>query len=217
MCMSVSRKDFEVKINEVTENLWLSYSYLKICEKMFKDREEYLPQIASLKEYPPQIASLEEYSPRLLIMALYEAGTLRLTRAYDQNKQNLGLLKIIGIVKSHYKIWDLQDIDTNQLQEDKEFVTREKNELVDRLIQLRDKAISHTQSSLHCQISDSEIAEILKDGFTAMEKNYNEILGKPRPSLCELFKLTNNGVEICNRYRQKIGLTPIELKSEGID
>lgn len=132
--MSVYKEDFKVKINEVAENLYLSHFYLKNHEKMTEQLN------ACLKEYQPLFA--------LSRMANYEAGILRLTRAYDKN--SLGLLKIINILQSEYRFWGLPDIlDDKQLKEDKKFVTPEENELVDGLMQLRDKVISHTDNKLH--------------------------------------------------------------------
>ncbi|MDJ0674452.1 MAG: hypothetical protein QNJ36_03455 [Calothrix sp. MO_167.B42] len=232
--MSVSREDFEVKINEVGENLYLSHFHLKIHEKMTEELN------ARLEEYPPFF----DWSR----MAHYEVGILRLTRAYDKN--SLGLLKIINILQSEYRFWGLPDIlDAEQLEQDKNFVTSENNKLVDSLIQLRDKVISHTDNKLHPRKLSFDIKEIYggeliyrsnritteeienlpreekekrlnqasNNLFLAIEKDKTEILGKPVPSFYQLYELTNKGIEICNRYMQKIGILPIELKLEGIN
>lgn len=232
--MSVSREDFEVKINQVGENLYLSHFHLKIHEKMTEELN------ARLEEYPSFFAWSR--------MAHYEAGILRLTRAYDKN--SLGLLKIINILQSEYRFWGLPDIlNAEQLEQDKIFVTPEKNELVDGLMQLRDKVISHTDNRLHpkrlnfdiqeiyggeliyreSRITTEEIEKLPREEkenrlnqvsanlFLAIEKDSTEILGKQVPSFYQLYEITNKGVEICNRYMQKIGIPPIELKLEGID
>ncbi|MDY6902776.1 MAG: hypothetical protein SWZ49_32600 [Cyanobacteriota bacterium] len=231
--MSVSREDFEIKINQVGENLYFSHFHLKIHESMTKALNNHF------EEYPPFF----DWSR----MAHYEAGILRLTRAYDKN--SLGLLKIIKILQSEYRFWGLPDIlDAEQLEQDKIFVTPE-NELIDGLIHLRDKVISHTDNKLYPKklnidiqniyggeliyragkITTEEIENLPKeekerrlnrasnDFFLAVERNEGKILGKQVPSFHQFYELTHKGVEICNRYMQKLGIALIELKLEGID
>jgi AbiU2 len=232
MCMSVSREDFEVKINEVGENLYLSHFHLKIHEKMTEELN------APLKEYP----SFFGWSR----MAHYEAGILRLTRTYDKN--SLGLLKIINILDSNYKSWGFSyKLNDEQLEQDRDYVTSEKNKLVDSLMQVRDKVISHTDNRLHprklsfdiqtvyggeliCRektITTEEIENLPREErqkrltqvafvlHQTIEKNNAKILDKP--TFEQLYELTSNGVKICNRYMQMIEILPIELKLDGID
>ncbi|MHC5832604.1 MAG: hypothetical protein ACYT04_95660, partial [Nostoc sp.] len=40
----------------------------------------------------------------------------------------------------------------------------------------------------------------------------NKILGKDIPLFTDFYQLTTQGVEICNRYMQKLSIPPIELK-----
>jgi len=232
--MSVTKEDFEAKIIEVASNLYLSHFHLKIHEKMTEQLND------RLEEYPPFF--------KWSRMAHYETGILGLTRAYDKN--SLGLLKIINIFQSEYRRWNLSDtLDIKQLEEDRNFVTPAKNNLVDGLMQLRDKVVSHTDNNLYPRkvnfniqniyggeliyienrITTEEIEKLPKEEkqkylnqvsanlFEAIQKDNTEILGKQVPSFEQLYELTNKGVEICNRYMENIGVSPIELKLEGID
>jgi hypothetical protein len=232
--MSVTKKEFEAKINEVGGNLYLSHFHLKIHEKMTEELN------ARLGEYP----AFFDWSR----MAHYKTGVLGLTIAYDRN--SLGLLKIIHILQSDYKDWNLDDtLDNEQLEQDKNFVSRDKNQLVENLIHLRDKVISHMDSKLHPKkldlnlqniyggelilqrgiITTEEIEKLPEseknqrlrqasfDTFEALDKEKNKILGKQIPSFEQFYELTTKGIEICNKYMPKVGLHPIELKLEGID
>ncbi|HBE34426.1 MAG TPA: hypothetical protein DDW76_03000 [Cyanobacteria bacterium UBA11369] len=233
--MVVTREDFEVKINEVGENLYLSHFHLKIHEKMTDEKN------ARLNEYP----RFFDWSR----MAHYEAGVLRLTRAYD--KDSLGLLKIINIIQSDYRFWSISEpLNNHQLEQDKKFVLPQENELVEGLLQVRDKVISHTDSRLfpkkinydflqeiyggelilrQGRITTEEIEnlpveekervlnEVRAKGDLAIEEVDSKILGVKKPSFHELYQLTSKGIEICNRYMLKLGMPIIELKLEGIN
>jgi AbiU2 len=234
--MAVTREDFEVKINEVVENLYLSHFHLKIHEKMTDE------QNARLKEYPPFFAWSR--------MANYEAGVLRLTRAYDQD--SLGLLKIINIIQSDYRFWNIPEpLNKHQLEQDQKFVSPQENELVKGLLQLRNKVISHTDSRLFPKRNNYNLIQEMYGGELiflpqgritteeieklpteekervlneigakvdlAIEEDNSKILGVKTPSFNELYQLTSKGIEICNRYMLNLGIPIIELKLEGIN
>lgn len=132
--MSVTEEEFKAKIIEVRDNLYCSHFHLKIHEKMTDEIN------ARLGEYPPFI----DWSR----VANYKAGVLGLTIAYDKN--SLGLLKIIDILQSNHSSWNLPNsLDYNKLAEDRNFVSPKTNPLVESLIHLRDKVISHTDSRLY--------------------------------------------------------------------
>ncbi|NER26170.1 MAG: hypothetical protein F6J89_00465 [Symploca sp. SIO1C4] len=227
--MSVSKKDFKAKINQVGENLYFSHCYFKIHEKMTEELN------ACLEEYPPFF-----YWSR---MAHYEAGILRLTRAYDAN--SLGLLKMINILQSNYEFWGLTDvIDINQLEQDTNFVEPKKNILVDGLVKLRNTTICHTDNKLHPRKLNFDIEEIYEGKLIcregritteeierlpseekekrlflascklsqAMEKEEREILGKQIPCFFQFYELIDKGIQICNRYMQKLEMSSIELE-----
>ena len=205
MCMSVSIEDFKVKINEVSGNLYLSHFHLKIHEKMTEQKNLRLNE----EEYPPFF----EWSR----MANYEAGILRLTKAYDDDNESLGLLKVINTIQSNYRFWcnsnpDLpRTLDVKELEQDRSFVTT--NQLVKGLNTLRNKVISHTDNRLH----PKELNFVLDDVYSAFYSGQNQILGKDVPSFNQYYELTTKGVEICNRYKKKIGMPPIELGELGLE
>ncbi|WP_414530257.1 hypothetical protein [Nodularia chucula] len=87
--MATTKENFESKIIELGESLYLSHFHLKIHEWMGKERNK------RLNEYPPFFA--------LSRMAHYETGVLKLARAYDEDEDSLGLLKILNIIQSDQK------------------------------------------------------------------------------------------------------------------
>ncbi|MEO0489472.1 MAG: hypothetical protein AAFZ49_07910, partial [Cyanobacteria bacterium J06659_2] len=53
--------------------------------------------------------------------------------------------------------------------------------------------------------------------FQALDDDKNQILGQEIPSFDQLYDLTKKGVDICNRYMVKLGISSIDLRLEGID
>jgi hypothetical protein len=64
---------------------------------------------------------------------------------------------------------------------------------------------------------DAILHQMNEEFFQAVDEKENKVLGKDIPIFSEFYQLTSQGVEICNRYMQKLSISPIELKLEGID
>jgi hypothetical protein len=235
--MTITREKFELKIQELGESLYLSHFHLKIHEWMTHENNK----------------RLEEYPPFFLLsrMAHYETGVLKLTRAYDDDEDSLGLLKILNMIGSNYRYWECSETLDNQiLEKDKKFVTEDT--LVKNLKHLRDKIIAHTDhrqfpspigdaiakvyrkygdefvwqqgrltteqiEKLPTVERDAILNQISEEIFKVFDDHDNKILGKDIPLFNDLYQLTTQGVEICNRYMQKLSIPPIELKLEGLN
>ncbi|MBD2515846.1 hypothetical protein H6G93_12630 [Nostoc sp. FACHB-973] len=237
--MSITREKFESKIIKLGESLYESHFHLKIHEWMTNEINK------RLKEYPPFF----HWSR----MAHYETGLSKLARAYDEDKDSLGLLKILNMIESNYRYWGVSEsLDHQLLKQDKECVTEENNSLVKKLKHLRDKTVAHTeQKQFPSRISD-DIAKVYEkygnelilyqgrlttieieklppverdailrqrsqEVFQVFDDHENKILDEDIPLFSELYQLTSQGIEICNRYMQKLCIPPIELILEGID
>ncbi|MEA5579390.1 hypothetical protein [Anabaena sp. UHCC 0451] len=238
--MTLTKEKFESKIIELGQSLYESHFHLKIHEWMTNEINK------RLSEYPPFF-----YWSR---MAHYETGVLRLARAYDEDEDNLGLLKILNIIESNYRHWGCsENLDNKILKQDQEFVKAKNNPLVQKLKHLRDKTIAHTDHKQFPSTISNELEKVYKkygdklifqDGRLTTEEiekkplaekaltlqqmseevfkvvfeaHENKVLGKDIPVFSDLYELTNQGVEICNRYMQKLSIPLIELKLEGID
>ncbi|MEH1817812.1 MAG: hypothetical protein V7L31_01720 [Nostoc sp.] len=237
--MNISREKFESKIIELGESLYLSHCHLKIHEWMTHESNK------RLEEYPPFF--------RWSRMAHYETGVLKLARAYDEDKNTLGLLKILNMIESDYRYWGCSEpIDNQMLKQDKKSVTEENNILVKKLKHLRDKTIAHTDHKQFPSLISDDLAKVYRkygdefiwqqgritteeiekqppakrdatlhqiseEVFQVFDNHENKVLGKDIPVFSDLYQLTSQGVEICNRYMQKLSVPLIELKLEGID
>ncbi|MBE9206458.1 hypothetical protein IQ244_08000 [Nostoc sp. LEGE 06077] len=237
--MTTTREKFESKIIELGESLYQSHCHLKIHEWMTHESNK------RLNEYPPFF----HWSR----MAHFEIGVLKLTRAYDQDGDSLGLLKILNILESDYRHWGCSEtLNPQIIKQDKESVTEKNNNLVKKLKHLRDKTIAHTDHrQFPSRISD-DIAKVYKEYgdeliwqqgrltteeiekqppakrdanlhqmseeiFQVFDNHENRVLGQEIPIFSDFYQLTTKGIEICNRYMQKLSIPLIELKLEGID
>ncbi|MDM3856016.1 MAG: hypothetical protein PT120_14225 [Aphanizomenon gracile PMC649.10] len=233
----ITRETFELKIQELGGSLYLSHFHLKIHEWMTHETNK------RLEEYPPFF-----YLSRI---AHYETGLLKLTRAYDNDKQSLGLSTVLNMIGSNYSDWGCSEtLDHKILEEDKKFIRED--DLVKKLKHLRNKTVAHTDHKQFPSRIGNDIAKVyekygtdfyLQQGRITTEHieqlptverdiilnqisqelfgflNYqeNKILDKDIPVFSELYQLTTKGVEICNRYMEKLSIPPIELKLEGIN
>lgn len=238
--MTLAREKFESKIIELGESLYQSHFHIKIHEWMTHESNK------RLSEYPPFF----HWSR----MAHYETGVLKLARAYDEDEDSLGLLKVLNMIESNYRYWGCKEsLDNQILKQDKKTVTEENNTLVKKLKHWRDKAIAHTDHKQFPSIPsiidiskicskygnefiwyqnrltteeiekqpptkrDAILHQMSEEIFQVVDEHGNKVLGKDIPIFSELYQLTSQGVEICNRYMQKLSIPLIELKLEGID
>jgi hypothetical protein len=233
--MSVSKEDFQAKIDHVGENLYRAHVHLTIHEKMtdtLNERRSHYPDFLSWSR-----------------MAHYETGVQRLTRAYDDD--SLGISKVINIFQSNYRFWGLEIDDTveilnKEIEIDKSFL--ESDLLIESLKHLRDKAIAHTDSRLyprklsfsledlsegslilrHGEITTEEIEslpaeerkrrirEIDQRLYNALQQENNTLLGRAIPDFSGLIQLSEKGIEVCNRYIARVGSDPIALEFEDL-
>jgi hypothetical protein len=146
---TLSQEDYRAKIEHVGDNIYIAHRHLEIHEKMTDMMNERRP------EYPEFF--------RWSRMAHYDAGVLRLVRAYDHD--SLGLLKVVRAFQSNYRFWDIESDndrrDLNQeIEADKSFL--QEDPLVMSLKHLRDKSIAHTANQLYPQRLSFSLEEIFE-------------------------------------------------------
>jgi hypothetical protein len=145
--MSVSKEEFTAKIEHIGDNLYIAHFHLKIHEKMTIELNK------RLSSYPDFYGWSR--------MAHYEAGVLRLTKAYD--KDSLGLFKVINIFQSNHHSWisvNPADAKTlkKEMENDLDFLNSE--DLIQKLVHLRNKVVAHTDKQLYPQKLSFNIFEI---------------------------------------------------------
>ena len=144
--MSVSKEDFTVKIQYVGQSLYEAHIYLRIHEEMTE----------LSNQRPPEYIKYSSWSR----MANYEAGLLRLIRAYDNDRMSLSVLKVISIFESNHRFWTLTSSSNLSVEilRDKAFL--EEDDTVKALKHLRDKSVAHTDSRLHPRRSGFSLNDI---------------------------------------------------------
>lgn len=95
--------------------------------------------------------------------AYYQNAVLKLSTVYDadiKGKKNLGIYKMLDIIASNYnRNWKkTHQLDLNQLNRDKDLVCENKEPLVERLMNYRNKLLAHTDVRLIAGTIDQEKA-----------------------------------------------------------
>lgn len=143
----LSQEDYCAKIEHVGDNIYIAHKHLEIHEEMTDMMNERRP------EYPKFF--------RWSRMAHYDAGVLRLVRAYDHD--SLGLLKVVRAFQSNYRFWNIvgssdEKALNREIEADISFLLEDS--LVMSLKHLRDKSIAHTDNRLYPQRSSFSLEEI---------------------------------------------------------
>lgn len=219
--MTLLIEEFTKRIDAVGDNLVFAHFHVQLCKKLSS----------------PENREKLSRSPfwELTRDAHNQVGILRLCRAYEQDKNSVGLLKLLYDIQSNFHNWNdkvkLNDKQKQQLNLDLKAVNANECKIVHKLITVRDKVIAHTdKSKLHFKIKAIDQYEgqtITPEQYDELRRLINEeilydidengyITGSKIFTWIDVQQLINRGIEICNRYRLLLDL-PIETLDLNFD
>jgi hypothetical protein len=230
-----SKKNFEAKIEHIGENLRLAYVHLKIHEEMTKELTK------RLDSYPKffSLSRMAHYEVGILRLARaydrnkHSLGLLKIVNMFQSQYDDWDLENIADATSLNREIEE----DKNFLQYDS--LIQELQHLRDKLIAHTDNKVYPRKLSFSIEeiygdklilkenrLTTKEIENLPVDKrdqllmqknhelFQAMRDDETKVLNQKIPSFLELYKLTQQGVNICNRYMMKLGIDLINLQLE---
>lgn len=199
--MLISREKFKEQLKAIINNLWMAHFYYDLSTKLTQSFEEYRKEV--------------KQSPvfwNLTISALDEVSLVRLCKVYDQHKDSQSLKNLLITIKKNPEIFSqnrtsyISEVqrpnafDQNELDQYIEFVSKEENPLIQKVITLRDRVIAHTDRG-----------------------NLNKSPAENDPANSDLLtwdqvkSLIDKGFEILNRYSSLVDGSQYYQGVPGID
>ncbi|HYW21597.1 MAG TPA: hypothetical protein VE956_20300 [Nodularia sp. (in: cyanobacteria)] len=239
--MTTTRENFESKIRELGDSLNLSQFHLKIHEWMGKERDK------RLNEYPPffALSRMAHYETGVLkLVRAYDQDkkTLGLVtilniiqsdyrdwgcsepldnKVMEQDKNFVTVTKgSNSLVEKLIHLRDKTIAHTDHRQYPSTMgndITKVYKKYGDEFIWRSGRLTTEDIEKKPTAERDAILNQISEEIFQVFDQHQNKVLGKDVPTFNELYQLTNQGIEICNRYMQKLSIPLIEPTVEGID
>jgi AbiU2 len=143
--MLISREKFKEQLKAIIDNLWMAHFYYDLSTKLTNSFTEYREEVRQSPVFW-----------NLTISALDEVSLVRLCRVYDQHKDSQSLKNLLITIKKNPEIFSQnrtsyisepqypKAFNQNELDKYIEFVSKEENPLIQKVITLRDRVIAHT-------------------------------------------------------------------------